>query len=109
MFLVKYPHPLFSCRDNLVQKYIDTYTNYINGIDGRTEVITNHTASWATYNLFGLDAIGQIRRSGTTWNRFYFLKDHLGSIKVIVNSSGNVVAYNDFPERDHFVAIPLAC
>jgi len=58
--------------------------------------VTNHTASWATYNLYGLDAIGQIRRSGTTWNRFYFLKDHLGSVKVIVNSSGNVVAYNDY-------------
>jgi len=90
-------------------------------------MVTNHTASWATYNLFGLDAIGQIRRSGTTWNRFYFLprksrlaasqaptcrgqagqarlcsrtgvaspKDHLGSIKVIVNTSGNRIAHTD--------------
>jgi len=40
--------------------------------------------------------IGQIRRQGTTWNRFYFLKDHLGSVKVIVNASGARVAHNDY-------------
>jgi hypothetical protein len=59
------------------------------GIDGRTEVVTNNNSSWATYNIYGLDHIGQIRRDSTiTWNRFYFLKDHLGSIKVVVNASG---------------------
>ncbi len=81
---------------NRVRKFVGTYTNYINGIDGRNIVVTNNTGSWATYNLYGLDLIGQIRREGTTWNRFYFLKDHLGSVKVIVNASGNVVAYDDY-------------
>ena len=69
---------------------------YINGIDGRTEVITNFNGAWATYNLYGLDQIGQIRRSGSTWDRFYFLKDHLGSVRVTVNASGNVVSYDDY-------------
>jgi len=64
-------------------------------IDGRTEVLTNFNGTWTTYNLYGLDAIGQIRRSGSTWTRFYFLKDHLGSVKVIVDASGNRIAHTD--------------
>jgi len=82
---------------NRVRTYNGIKTNYyINGIDGRTEVVTDKTSSWATYNLYGLDLIGQIRREGSTWNRYYFLKDHLGSIRVTVNASGNVVAYDDY-------------
>jgi len=83
---------------NRVRKYTGVETNYyINGIDGRTEVVTDKISSWGTYNLYGLDIIGQIRRSGSTWNRYYFLKDHLGSIRVIiVDASGNVVAYDDY-------------
>ena len=82
---------------NRVRTYNGVKTNYyINGIDGKTEVVTDKTSSWATYNLYGLDLIGQIRREGATWNRFYFLKDHLGSVRVIVDASGNVVAYDDY-------------
>jgi len=82
---------------NRVRKYNGIETNYyINGIDGRTEVVTDKKSSWGTYNLYGLDIIGQIRRSGSTWNRFYFLKDHLGSIRVIVDASVNAVAYDDY-------------
>jgi len=38
----------------------------------------------------------QIKRNGSMWKRFYFLKDHLGSIRVTVNASGNVVSYDDY-------------
>jgi RHS repeat-associated protein len=82
---------------NRVRKRIGGSSDYyVNGIDGRTEVVTNNNGSWATYSIYGLDLIGQVRRDGITWNRFYFLKDHLGSIKVVVNASGNVVAYDDY-------------
>jgi len=81
---------------NRVRKYNGIETNYyINGIDGRTEVVTDKASSWATYNLYGLDQIGQILRIGTTWNRYYFLKDHLGNVKVIVDASGNRIAHTD--------------
>jgi RHS repeat-associated protein len=81
---------------NRIRKRIGGSSDYyVNGIDGRTEVVTNNTSSWATYNIYGLDHIGQIRRDSTIWNRFYFLKDHLGSIKVVVNASGNRVAHTD--------------
>jgi YD repeat-containing protein len=87
---------------NRVRKHVGGSSEYfINGVDGRTEVVTNVNGSWATYNLYGLDQIGQIRRSGSTWNRFYFLKDHLGSVRVTVNASGNVVSYDDY--------YPFAC
>jgi len=60
------------------------------------ESMSDKISSRETYNLYGLDLIGQIRREGATWNRFYFLKDHLGSVRVIVDASGNVVAYDDY-------------
>jgi len=82
---------------NRVRKYNGVETNYyLHGIDGRTEIVTDKASTWATYNLYGLDLIGQVRREGATWNRYYFLKDHLGSIRVTVNASGNVVAYDDY-------------
>jgi RHS repeat-associated protein len=81
---------------NRVRKRIGGSSDYyVNGIDGRTDVVTNNTSSWATYTLYGLDQIGQVRRDGIVWTRFYYLKDHVGSVKVIVNASGNRVAHTD--------------
>jgi RHS repeat-associated protein len=81
---------------NRVRKRIAGSSDYyVNGIDGRTDVVTNNTSSWATYTLYGLDQIGQVRRDGIVWTRFYYLKDHVGSVRVIVNESGNRVAHTD--------------
>jgi RHS repeat-associated protein len=81
---------------NRVRKRIGGSSDYyVNGIDGRTDVVTNNTSSWATYTLYGLDQIGQVRRDGIVWTRFYYLKDHVGSVRVIVNASGNRVAHTD--------------
>ncbi|MFZ1081160.1 MAG: RHS repeat-associated core domain-containing protein [Candidatus Kryptoniota bacterium] len=88
----------YDANGNRMQKNINgTYTFYINGPDGKTEVV-----DWApsgtniTYNIWaGDDNIGQVRiNSGT--NRYYYIKDHLGSIRVTVDASANVVAYNDY-------------
>ena len=48
-----------------------------------------------TYNIWGNDNIGQVRVNGTV-NRYYYLKDHLGSIKMTVGSTGNIVGYDDY-------------
>jgi RHS repeat-associated protein len=81
---------------NRVRKRIAGSSDYyVNGIDGRTDVVTNSTSSWATYTLYGLDQIGQVRRDGIVWTRFYYLKDHVGSVRVIVNASGHRVAHTD--------------
>jgi RHS repeat-associated protein len=43
-----------------------------------------------------MDGIGQVKRNGTTLTRYYYLKDHIGSIKMIVNANGSVDSYNDY-------------
>lgn len=50
-----------------------------------------------TYNILASgDNIGQIRIANGTSSHYYYLKDHLGSIRVTVNSNGNVDSYNDY-------------
>jgi RHS repeat-associated protein len=78
-------------------KYDGSTTHYyVNGANGSTEVITKTDLSKATHNIWGNDNLGQVKRDGSTWTRFYYLKDHLGSIRVTVNSSGAIDSYNDF-------------
>jgi RHS repeat-associated protein len=40
--------------------------------------------------------VGQVKRSGSTWSRYYYLKDHLGNIRVTVNASGGVENADDY-------------
>lgn len=47
------------------------------------------------YNVWGLDNLGQVRRSGSTLTRYSYLKDHLGSIRMTVNG-GTIVVADDF-------------
>jgi uncharacterized protein RhaS with RHS repeats len=49
-----------------------------------------------TYNIWGIDNIGQVVYRYPGANRYYYLKDHLGSIRMTVDASGNVVGYNDY-------------
>jgi len=44
----------------------------------------------------GNDNIGQITVAASTLNRFYYLKDHLSDVKMIVNSSGVKDSWNDY-------------
>ncbi len=48
-----------------------------------------------TYNIWGNDHIGQVRRNGSTLTRYYYLKDHLGSIRATVKG-GDVQVADDF-------------
>jgi RHS repeat-associated protein len=75
----------------------NTDVYYFNGPDGKTEVV-NWAASGKnyTYNIWGTDNIGQVRVTSSSTNRYYYLKDHLGSIKVTVNGGGSVVGYDDY-------------
>jgi RHS repeat-associated protein len=40
--------------------------------------------------------IGQVKANSSIFTRHYYLKDHLGSIRMTVNSSGDVVGYDDY-------------
>ncbi|HKI45094.1 MAG TPA: RHS repeat-associated core domain-containing protein, partial [Balneolales bacterium] len=70
----------------------------INSLAGKNEVIVDRADhSKITYNIQANDNIGQIQRSGVnTLARYYYLKDQVGSIKMTVNASGNVVGYDDY-------------
>jgi RHS repeat-associated protein len=71
-------------------------TSYILGARGNTEaVVTGSTA--LTYNFWaGSENVGQGKRSGSTLTRFYYVKDHLGSVRVTVNASGTVDSWFDY-------------
>ena len=90
-------------------------TYYIMDVSGRTLAVVRSSTGNPVFNLWGNDHIGQLQvvygaggngivqgletplvtqpRSDT---RYYFLKDHLGSVRVTVDVSGNVTSYDDF-------------
>jgi RHS repeat-associated protein len=70
-------------------------TLYVNGSDGKTETLVSNSAYW-TYNLWGLDNVGQSKRSGSALTRYYYVKDHLGDTRVTVNTSGGIDSYFDY-------------
>ena len=72
---------------------------YFNGIDGKTEALCLMPySSDFTYNIWGNnDNIGQVKvQNNSVIGRYYYLKDHLGNIKMTVNSGGTVIGYNDY-------------
>jgi RHS repeat-associated protein len=60
------------------------YTWYVPGADGKTEVLYNNSTTNPTYNVFGNDNTGQVRRTGPALTRYYYLKDHLGTNRMTV-------------------------
>ncbi|MBO6522699.1 MAG: RHS repeat-associated core domain-containing protein [Balneolaceae bacterium] len=70
-----------------------TTTAYIRGADGQT-IAVYENGSIEKWNLIsGGDVIGTVTSGGS---KEYFIKDHLGSTRTVVNSSGSAVAYFDF-------------
>lgn len=87
----------YDANGNRIQKLEDTTTTwYFNDAAWKTDVIETSSSLYATYNLWANDNVGQVKRSGTTLTRYYYLKDHLGDMKVTVNSSGGVDSYFDY-------------
>jgi RHS repeat-associated protein len=90
-------------------------TYYIPDAGGRTLAVVKSNTGLPVFNLWGNDHIGQLVVSyGAGGNgivqglvtplvtqprndsRYYFLKDHLGSVRVTVDVGGNVTSYDDF-------------
>jgi RHS repeat-associated protein len=73
---------------------------YFNGADGKTEAVGLAAYdSNMVYNILGAggDNIGQVKVAKKTTKRYYYLKDHLGSIKMTVDTTGNnIVGYDDY-------------
>ncbi len=67
-------------------------TYYVRDISGK-EIAIYSGSSLTQWNIWGLDNVGKIN-SDTTRN--YYLKDHLGSIRVVLNSTNTVISANDY-------------
>jgi RHS repeat-associated protein len=81
---------------NTISGSSDNY--YFNGADGKTEAVALLPLSNVTYNILGAggDNIGQLRVINSNPARYYYLKDHLGSIKMTVDATGTVQGYDDY-------------
>ncbi len=71
---------------------------YMNDPDGKTIAINLEPYSQdVNYNVWaGNDNIGQVRYTYGPYSYYYYLKDHLGDIKMVLNSTGAVDSYNDY-------------
>ncbi len=72
------------------------YTSYVNGADGNTEALTQSNLPTTTYNLWGSDNVGKVIRGSTGLTRYYYLKDHLGSVRMTVDAAGARQSWNDY-------------
>ena len=73
----------------------DTYD--MNDPDGKTELVEEGVYnSTYTYNIWGEDNLGQIKDNSGSLSRYYYLEDHLGNIRMVLNQSGGVDSYNDY-------------
>ena len=70
-----------------------TTTYYIRGADGQTIAVYENGSIDKWKLLSGGEVIGTESSAGA---KEYFVKDHLGSTRTVVNSSGTAVAYFDF-------------
>jgi len=52
-----------------------------------------HSYDLDHWNVWGTDNVGKINANG---DKFFYLKDHLGSVRVVLNSSNQIVAANDY-------------
>jgi len=58
-------------------------TYYVKDPTGKREVVQRSAySSYYTYNIWGTDNIGQVVCRYPTAYRYYYLKDHLGSVKM---------------------------
>jgi len=67
-------------------------TYYVRDVSGKEVAIYSGT-SLTQWNLWGLDQIGHMNTDTT---KYYYLKDHLGSVRAVINSTNTVVSAQDY-------------
>ncbi len=65
---------------------------YVRDVSGK-EIAIYSGSSLVQWNIWGLDNVGKINADTT---RNYYLKDHLGSIRVVLNSTNQVISAQDY-------------
>ena len=65
--------------------------HYIRGVDGK-ELATYSGNTLTEWYIWGNDIVGKIKGS----TKYYFFKDHLGSVRAVVNNNFNLVSAVDY-------------
>ena len=65
---------------------------YSRDISGK-EIGIYHSNDLYQWNVWGTDNVGKITANGA---KFFYLKDHLGTIRVVLDASNNIVSANDY-------------
>jgi RHS repeat-associated protein len=92
----------YDANGNRMEKVVNgsTYNLYINGKDGSTEAVSlAPCCDNVVYNILANgENVAQVdwAYNGGAFTYYYYLKDHLGDIKMTLGSGGNVVGYNDY-------------
>ncbi|MGD0338058.1 MAG: RHS repeat-associated core domain-containing protein [Bacteroidota bacterium] len=86
----------YDTQGNRIRKDAPILDYYVIGADGKTEAVIKFNNRQATHNIWGLDLVGQANRDKETWKHYYYIKDHLGSIRMTIDSTANIKSYDDF-------------
>ena len=65
---------------------------YLRGIDGK-EVAIFKSSSLERFNIWGRDNEGYIDLQN---HKYYYFKDHLGSVRAVVNENNNIISAQDY-------------
>ncbi|GEM_PF-1653756 len=86
------PDPVFVTEGSNPSWALQSDEYYVRDISGK-EIAIYSGSSLTQWNIWGLDNVGKINADTT---RNYYLKDHLGSIRAVLNSTNTVVSAQDY-------------
>lgn len=70
----------------------DNNEYYLRDVSGK-EIDIYYGNNLSEWNVYGIDNVGKINNNR---ERNFYIKDHLGSIRAVINGSNNVVTYADY-------------
>ena len=70
----------------------DNNEYYVRDVTGK-EIAVYNGSNLSEWNVYGIDNIGKINNNRA---RNFYIKDHLGSIRAVINESNNIVTYADY-------------
>jgi len=86
------PDPVFDLTGDAPPWTLQNDEFYVRDLAGR-EIAIYSGSSLTQWNIWGLDNVGKINADTT---RNYYLKDHLGSVRVVLNSTNTIVSAQDY-------------
>lgn len=86
------PDPVFDMSGDAPPWTLQSDEFYVRDVSGK-EISIYSGSTLTQWNIWGLDNVGKINADTT---RNYYLKDHLGSIRVVLNSTNTVVSAQDY-------------